>query len=405
MGKWCSLGGALMSVMAPLRIFVPHASDLLTDYLPSGDGLVAYGFIEQLARRGHTVHVASPRIELKGPVPANVRVFPLAPRTTITGVATFDYMLRMRALYNRLSREAHYDVIHQLNPVNTGISLALAGAQPPIVLGNLIPNWSMNEAGQPIPPKRALHPANIVKGTVLELQQRLAAAILLTTPAARARLRQTKSVERKLFMLPHGVDDAAFATHPAFEDPLAKNVLFFANLLRRKGIFTLLDAFDAVVATFPDAILTIAGGGDELAAVRQDVASRPWAANVRLLGNVARGEVAQLLSSASVYCLPSYDEPYGMSVLEAMAASRPVVATRGGGLGYLLASDGAIGVPPRDSGALARALIAVLGAPAEVRAAMGEANRRAILSTYAWHSVIPRLEDIYRRVMVGARAA
>jgi L-malate glycosyltransferase len=395
----------MSAAVAPLTIFVPHASDLLTDYLPSGDGLVAYGFIEQLARRGHTVHVVSPRIELKGPVPPGVRFFPLAPRTKIPGIARFDYMLRMRALYNRLARNVRYDVIHQLNPVNTGISLALAGVQPPIVLGNLIPNWSMNEAGKPIPPRRALHPANIVKSTVLELQQRLAAAILLTTPAARERLYQTKAVEHKLFMLPHGVDDAVFATHPVFEDPPAKNVLFFANLLRRKGIFTLLDAFDAVVAAFPDAILTVAGGGDEFAAVQQDVARRPWAANVRLLGNVARGDVAELLSSASVYCLPSYDEPYGMSVLEAMAASRPVVATRGGGLGYLLASDGAVGVPPRDSTALARALIGVLGAAPETRAAMGEANRQAVSSTYAWHSVIPRLEDIYRHVMVGTQAA
>ncbi len=391
--------------MAPLTIFVPHASDMLTDYLPSGDGLVAYGFIEQLARRGHTVHVVSPRIELKGPVPNGVRFFPLAPRTTIPGLATVDYMLRMRALYNRLSREVHYDVIHQLNPVNTGISLALADAQPPIVLGNLIPNWSMNEAGNPIPPKRALDPANIVKSTVLELQQRLAAAILLTTPAARERLHQTKAVERKLFMLPHGVDDAAFAALPVFEEPPTKNVLFFANLLRRKGIFTLLDAFETVVAAFPDAILTVAGGGDEFAAVQQDVARRPWAGSVRLLGNVQRGDVPQLLSSASVYCLPSYDEPYGMSVLEAMAAGRPVVATRGGGLGYLLASDGAIGVPPRDVAALARALMVVLGATTEARAAMGEANRQAVSSTYAWHSVIPRLEDIYRYVMVGAQAA
>jgi glycosyltransferase involved in cell wall biosynthesis len=314
-------------------------------------------------------------------------------------------MLRVRALYNRLSRDVRYDVIHQLNPVNTGISLALAGAGPPIVLGNLIPNWTMNEAGKSIRRRRALHPATIVKNTVLGLQQRCAAAILLTTPAARERLHQTRSVERKLFMLPHGVDDTAFAARPPFEEPPAKNILFFANLLRRKGIFTLLEAFDDVASAFPDAILTIAGDGEEFPAVQHYVARQRWAGNVRLLGNVARAEVPPLLNSATVYCLPSYDEPYGMSVLEAMAAGRPVVATRGGGLGYLLAGAGAVGVAPRDAAELARALIGVLGAAPEVRAAMGEANRQAVSSTYAWHSVIPRLEDIYRRVVVGAPAA
>lgn len=385
-----------------LRIFVPHASDVLTDHLPVGDGLVAFGFIQHLAQRGHLLDVVSPRIEISGPVPSGVRLFRLPPRTNIARLAMVDYMMRVRSLYNRLDRATPYDVIHQLNPVNTGISLAFAGARKPIVLGNLIPNWTMDEEGRIIGdmPGRLLR---IGKNTVLGIQQRLAAAILLTTPAARSRLCETKSVEPKLFMLPHGIDDRAFF-ESEFHDPPVKNVLFLANLLRRKGIYTLLEAFDIVVAAFPQATLTIAGDGLELDAVRRYVEAKPWAANARVLGPVSRAELPQLLRTATVYCLPSYDEPYGMSVLEAMAAGRPVVATSGGGLGYLL-TDGAVAVAPHDASALAKALVDVLGAPSQVRAAMGAANRREISATYAWSAVIPRLEAIYHHVLAGKPAA
>ena len=391
-----------METTRQLRIFVPHASDELTDNLPSGDGLVAFGFIEQLARRGHLLDVASPTINIKGPIPPGVRFFPIEKRTRIPGLAIADYMIRVRALYNRLSREQPYDLIHQLNPVNTGISLALAGAKPPIVLGNLIPNWTMNEAGESTP-LEGRDVVALVKRGVLDLQQRLAAAILLTTPAARTRLRPTKSIEKKLFMLPHGIDERAFET-AAFEEPPIKNVLFFANLLRRKGIYTLLEAFDAVAAAAPQTTLTIAGDGDEMRGVRRFIASRAWADNVRLLGNVPRSDIPQLLKTATVYCLPSYDEPFGMSVLEAMAAARPIVATSGGGLGYLL-SDGAIAVAPHDAAGLAQALIRVLGASSNERAAMGAANRSAVASTYAWAAVIPRLEAIYDHVLTAKSAA
>ena len=51
----------------PLTIFVMHASDMLTDYLPHGDGLIAWNFIRGLAMRGHEIHVAVTRVEPPDP--------------------------------------------------------------------------------------------------------------------------------------------------------------------------------------------------------------------------------------------------------------------------------------------------------------------------------------------------
>ncbi len=59
-------------MLAALNIFVPHCSDLLTDHLPHGDGLIAHGFITSLARRGHRLHVAAQRVELREALHPNI---------------------------------------------------------------------------------------------------------------------------------------------------------------------------------------------------------------------------------------------------------------------------------------------------------------------------------------------
>jgi glycosyltransferase involved in cell wall biosynthesis len=113
-----------------------------------------------------------------------------------------------------------------------------------------------------------------------------------------------------------------------------------------------------------------------------------------LLGQVERERVRAAMQACDVYCLPSYDEPFGMSALEAMACGKPVVATRAGGLGHLVPEQGGYKVPPGDSAALAAALQAMLESPSR-RAEMGEHNRRVVKERYVWGRVVDRLEDAY----------
>jgi glycosyltransferase involved in cell wall biosynthesis len=180
----------------------------------------------------------------------------------------------------------------------------------------------------------------------------------------------------------------------------APTILFLANVQIRKGVLTLVDAFEDVVVNAPEARLIIAGGGPDEPAVRERVARSPARGRIDLVGTVARERIADMLAGADVFCAPSYGEPFGLSPLEAMAAGLPVVSTDAGGLAHLVPPDGGIQVPPRDPAALGEALTALVRDP-ERRAAMGRANRETVARRYEWSSVIDRLERLYAETVGG----
>jgi len=117
----------------------------------------------------------------------------------------------------------------------------------------------------------------------------------------------------------------------------------------------------------------IAGEGPDRAALEEEIARLGMAGTVELLG--ARGDVAALLAQADVFVLPTRSEGMPMSVLEAMAAELPVVASAVGGVPEIV-GDGVTGalVPPGDSAALAGTL-ARLTVDGALRARLGRAGR------------------------------
>src|SRR5581483_3310326 len=142
--------------------------------------------------------------------------------------------------------------------------------------------------------------------------------------------------------------------------PEQPSVLFLANLEYWKGIFTLLDAFDRIAVALPDCRLEVWGDGKEVDAVRQRVEQSPFRDRIDLKGRAPRERVGEIMRSHSVYCMPSYGEPFGMTILEAMASGLPVVTTNVGGPAFLVREEGGRVVPMRDAAGLATALQEIL---------------------------------------------
>lgn len=390
----------------PLNIFILHASPLLTNHLAHGDGLVAWGFIEELARRGHQLYVAAPQIDVSGEVPANVALVQIDALARSPVLKYLRYIRRVRRLYRDIARRQRIDVVHQMNPVVRGLSLGMVGIRPPLVLGTYVGDWlHHNHSGVGVPPLDARARAvNAVKAALDALQQRFASRLMLATPFARNRVPLTWGITGKITYLHHGIDVAAYSpTRSASDpDPRPVSVLFLSRVEIHKGIDTVVEAFRNVLLTLPTARLIIAGDGSLLPRLRTAAAAEPWGTRVEFLGPVSRNEVAAWMRVCTVFCQASYGEPYGQTILEAMACGKPVVLARAGGASYLLPEQGGLCFTPGDAGELADKLVKILSEP-ERALNMGRINRETIVARNSWPVVVDALEDIYRSAIQSSR--
>jgi glycosyltransferase involved in cell wall biosynthesis len=128
-----------------------------------------------------------------------------------------------------------------------------------------------------------------------------------------------------------------------------------ARLEAEKGHRVLLDAWPAVLAEHPDAWLLIVGEGSERNSLEAQAAGLGIADHVVFTGR--REDVPAVTAALDIAVLPSYREAQGLSVLEAMALSRPVIASNVGGIPEMI-EDGVTGllVPPGSPDALAGAI-------------------------------------------------
>ena len=198
--------------------------------------------------------------------------------------------------------------------------------------------------------------------------------------------------------------------NPVSAEPLAKDsgrpnlVLFLGHLAPDKGVFDLLEGVSAARAAVPDVRLVCAGDGDRISVARY--ADRLGISDaVKFTGWVGPSGKRALFESAAVLAAPSYDAALPMSLLEAMAAGVPVVATAVGGIPEAV-QDGVNGflVAPGDSASLARVLRKIL-VDRSLAERIGIAGRDSVRLRYAPERALPKLEAIYARMGLEPVAA
>lgn len=163
-----------------------------------------------------------------------------------------------------------------------------------------------------------------------------------------------------------------------------------------KDLGTLVDAVARAAGTQPAVRLAIIGEGPERQTLEQVVDRLGVRDRVRLLGH--RDDVRALLAGFDAFANSSTSEGISLTLLEAMAAELPVVATRVGGTPEVVV-DGETGrlAPARDPEALAEALLDTCRDGARARA-WGAAGRRRLLAHFTIDEMVRRYEDVYRDV-------
>ena len=165
------------------------------------------------------------------------------------------------------------------------------------------------------------------------------------------------------------------------------------NLFAVKGQIYLLRACKSVAKTFPDFVLLVAGEGEELGSLEEEACNLGIRGNVKFLG--FREDVPALLQTMDVFVLPSLSEGLPLSVLEAFALQKPVVATNVGGIPEIV-RDEATGylVPPKSPEALAVRIIGLLRDPQKA-AKIGQAGRERVEEAFGLEQMVQKYQSLY----------
>jgi glycosyltransferase involved in cell wall biosynthesis len=189
----------------------------------------------------------------------------------------------------------------------------------------------------------------------------------------------------------HGVDDSA-------ELADGFSVLCVSGLRAEKRVDVFIDAVAAARRTNPEIRGYVAGDGSE----RERLERLADGSGVTLLG--VRRDVLELIRGANVLCLPSEAEALPMSILEAMALERPVVATNVGGVAEQVV-DGETGdlVPASDPEAVGRALVALAADPERARE-MGAAGRRRQRERFGGEAMVDEYVRVFEEAVASGQA-
>ncbi len=367
---------------------------LVYDHLETG-GTQTYGLglSQAVIHAGHEIAVASrggstaPRFIQVG---ARCLDWPAPKRTDVVG------LIRGVREASRLLRSWSPDIIHA-QAVLPGLLFSIAarqanGRRVPIVIGSQR-SW------------RNLYSflgGGLLSWLMYQLLRLGADEVIAVSDGLRQEFEQHGIPPARCHLIPNGVDIGLFETmksSAALSSPgSARIVGTVGRLVNQKGMDVFIEAAARVSMQAPDVQFWIVGDGPLRAALRAQVDALGLAARMSLLGD--RADVVSLLAQMTIFVSASRWEGMPYALLEALAAQRPVVATRVLGSRELIA-DGVHGllVPPEDPVAISAAIVSLLNNPAPARA-LGQAGRRLVESRYSLQAMSDQIIALYRRAIV-----
>ena len=205
-------------------------------------------------------------------------------------------------------------------------------------------------------------------------------------------------------IIPNGIDVDFFSEEKEPIEGLDDgklNILFLGRMEKRKGLRYLLGAYGKLKWDFPNTRLVVVGPGTPDRDCYRIMSERNLQ-DVVFVGGVPYEDLPRYYQSAHIYCSPATGrESFGIVLLEAMAAGKPVVASDIAGYSSVVqhGSQGLL-VPPKDSATLAEALSFLIRDPA-LRSQMGAMGRETV-EQYRWNLVARRVMDYYTSLMETA---
>lgn len=284
-----------------------------------------------------------------------------------------------------LRRRREFDVVH-IHLARDLVTLPVAA----LCLALRIP-YVLQCHGMIDPSDRLL--ARILDAVAVRRVLRGASALLVLREIEREQLETVARTQLPIHAMVNGMPLPPQAP-PLPQQP--SRVLFLARLQQRKRPLAFIEAARALHPEHPHVDFRLVGPDEgEGPAVRAAIAEQPLDGRLHWDGPVAAEQAQAAMAQCDIYVLPSHDEPFPMSVLEAMSLGRPVIISHDCGLAERVRRAGA-GIVVGDQGpALEDALRRLLD-DARLRRSCGEAGRELVRTELSLEAVIDHLEPFYR---------
>lgn len=339
-----------------------------------------------LAEAGHEVHVITQH-EACDPFLPQVKVH-LFPFRGVLG-----YFL-MASKVRKLLHEIKPDVVNAHYASGYATTARLAGVRPFV-----LSVWGSDVYDFPY--KSRLHKWLVRKNL-------LAADVVASTSHCMAEQTRCIAPELKYIAItPFGVDMQAYANAVSLVENNNKIVIGTVKTMASKyGIDTLIESFALLVNKFSSAQpslveklqLRLVGSGPQMDEYKQLAVRLGIAQKVSFVGRVPHQEVPNELAKLDIYVALSRldSESFGVAIIEAGAARRPVVVSDAGGLPEVTLDDVTGLVVPRENPQAAADAIEKLVFNPELRMQMGEAGRKHVAETYGWDVCVQTMVKVFK---------
>lgn len=384
-----------------------------------GAGVYASNLCRELAGLGHEVHVISSSVTGEATqASANLVVYRV-PVLNRQFLKTFSFWVRVRNLYKALHRKVNFDLLH--TNVTSGFGLTSRMVKVPRIvtihhLAKTVFQATRKSSLQTFANfEGEMGLASRIEKTFVDFDRveidRADKVVTVSNFVKNSIISTYRVPESKVETIYNGVSWKEYSCSPQEIEEVRRTynlgdepiILYVGRLERRKNLEFLIEAFKLIVEK-TKCKLIIAGSGEQ-SSLEEMAFSLGIRNRVVFTGFVEDNVLKQLYNACVVFVLPSYMEGFGLTLLEAMAAARPVVASNVGGIPELV-KNGVNGVlvSTNNPKELATALTFLLE-NLELARSMGLRNKEYVAKNFSWEKTAKMTSALYERILDGEKGA
>jgi glycosyltransferase involved in cell wall biosynthesis len=376
----------------------------------TGSGIYAEHVVNGLAKLGHEIVVFTPRTTRETarendeqPKKGIVQIVSVHVTNTLRFPAV-QFWLKLPHMIRRAEKDESFDIIHFNGLCYSFVPRRLSNAPHVITVHHPVRDAIKHVNPRLISRIRDLSAeTNLIYPYIEKRAIKSADAMIAVSDYTRRRIIETYAIQSdKIYTIHNATDipESAFSVEQLAEArselavPKVPLVLFVGRVDdRRKGLDQLLYAFKDVL-TKQQASLLVVGSGSQTEA-RRLAAALNITKNVFFAGKVEEALLRKCYALCTVYVFPSRLEGFGLPLLEAMAAAKPIVATNVGSIPELMTERNGSLVDPGDISALANAIRQYLENQ-ELSGSIGAYNAMYVRRRFNWQTTALGTEKVYK---------